>query len=53
MEYEEAPARHLASRFIALLPQAESIDCLMTVSEPVLADIYKIPPLSVSTRKAA
>ena len=53
LEYEDAPARHLAGRFIALLPQVDSIDCIMTVSEPVLADIYKIPELTVSNRKAA
>ena len=53
LEYEDAPARHLAGRFIALLPQAESINCVMTVSEPVLADIYRIPQLPLSNRKAA
>jgi len=53
LEHEDAPARHLASRFIALLPESEPVDCVMTVSEPVLADIYRIPDLSMANRKAA
>jgi len=53
LEYENAPARHLAKRFIALLPGTDSVNCVMTVSEPVLADIYKIPELASAHRKAA
>lgn len=53
IEYNDKPPRVSARQFIAGLPDTGLVEHVATVSEPVLADIYRIADSHAQERKAA
>ncbi len=53
LELEQSSARNIASRIIAALPSEYSATRVATLSEPVLADVYKVVDSQESWQEAA
>lgn len=53
IEHDGKPARVSARQFISMLPESDLVEHLATLTDPLVADIYKVPDIMEELRDAA